>query len=126
MRWLACRAPGNWPKAWITSRMQYSENHDTSSFDRVEDRKRKSRNDGSADLIVDGPEQLGILLDSPQGRLNGSEKLLAKLRSLELVPIECTSEVMLNTPAINDRQSHLPLRTSERISSSVRTSSGVR
>ena len=62
--------------------MQDSENHDTSSLDRVENRAGKSRNNGSANLAMDGREHVGILLDSPQGGLYGSEKLLAKLRPL--------------------------------------------
>jgi hypothetical protein len=62
--------------------MQDSENHDTPRFDGVEDRERKSRNNGSADLTMDRDEHLGILLDRPQRRLNGGEKLLAELRFL--------------------------------------------
>lgn len=62
--------------------MQDSEHHNTSGLDRVEDRERESGNNGSTNLTMDGREHLGILLDGPQGRLNGGEKLLAKLRFL--------------------------------------------
>ena len=66
MRRLACLTPGNWPKRRIARRVQNSENHSTSRLDHVEDRERKSVNNGSANLAMNGRKHLGIQLDGPE------------------------------------------------------------
>ena len=91
------------PDLRITRGMYDREYHDALGFDTVENRIRKPRDNGTANLPVDTREDIWETFDGVECSVDGRKKILAKAITLPAVPPVTTGQVPSDLPTVDNR-----------------------